>query len=765
MNAAAESRNSATRHTLTHRKAPTQWHDGFPLGNGALGVMVWGDGAPLAFSIDHADLWDLRNNRTHAQHPDYTYAGVRRAVAEGRFKDLEKAVECKDYPGGPHTPTKLYIGRAEINLGSAREYCCSLNLDTATVCGLIRTDHGEYALDAFVCRTSDVVCLRIGDGPTEARLRLVPMAETGEALNELGHPAPTVRDDGDLITLTQRVPAGACYAVVHNTTGPDFFISVALADEPEAAAEQARKLWEDAAATGLEALRERHTAAWRDFWSASAVHLPEQRFEFLWYYGLYLLACSSRRGSLPPGLQGVWAMDGVLPPWQGDYHNDMNIQEQFWPAGATGHVDLLDSWCDFMFASIPAAREFTREFFGTEGTFWPCANYPGYHTNVSLHWGAVKFAWSHTGWLAWLVWLRWRYSIDVDWLRTTGYPLMVELWKFYEANLEPGDDGLLHVPLSNSPEYRSDATEAWCADPNVDIALIRRVCDWLIEFEQALGLSEFTERAQSVHDGVMPYHLTADGVLCLWADQPLDESHRHPSHLMAIHPAMDLTIDGDERARQVIDASVEQFCSLGQYQWAGHTYAQLISMAAVLGRAGWAYDSLLQYAERWVRPNGLYFNRDFKQTGATLFSTALGGYAPFTMESSCGVTQGICDMLVQGFNDIVRVFPAVPEHWRDVAFEDLVTEGAFRVSAIRLGGETVWVSITAGVDRQMRLKDPFHGADVEIAGCEVRRQGDLIIADMARGQKITLRRAGITVNLGEAVARVRASDASLLGLK
>ncbi len=763
----APARDASSWHKLTHQKAPTEWRDGFPLGNGTLGVMVWGDGDPLAFTLDHADLWDLRNNRELADHPDYNYAGLRRAVAEGRFKELEEAVAVTDYPGSPHAPTKLYIGRVELDLGEADEYLCSLDLDTATVSGSLRTAGAEHEMRAFVHHDRDVFCLRVDNLPAGAGLRLVPMVETAEELQELGHPDATFSEEGDLRLMVQEIPEGPCYAVAFNTAGPDFFFAVAIADSPDVARAQARDLWSEAAETGFDALAEEHLASWREFWAASAVYLPEQRFEFLWYFGIYLLAASSRRGHLPPGLQGVWAMDGISPPWHGDYHNDMNVQEIFWPAGATGHIDLLDTWCDYMFDVMPAARDFTRDFFGTEGTFWPCANYPGYHTNVSLHWGAVKFGWGHTGWLAWLVWLRWRYTMDTTWLREIGYPLMVDFWKFYEANLEPGDDGYLHIPLSNSPEYRSDAAEAWCADPNMDIALIRRTCDWLIEFEQALGLDELTGAAQTVHDGVMPYHLTDEDVLCLWQDHPLDESHRHPSQLMAIHPAMDLTIDGDERTRRIIAASVTQFFSLGQYLWAGHTYAQLVSFAAVLGRAGWAYDSLLQYAEHWIRANGLYFNRDFKRSGATGFCLPEDeeGLAPFTMECTCGVTQGMCDMLVQGFNDVVRIFPAVPEHWHDVAFRDLVTEGAFRASAIRRDGETVWVRIIAGVDRQLRLKDPFAGAAVTVSGCETRREGENIIADLKEGEQVTLQREGISISLDEAADLVHRSDTSLLGLR
>ena len=130
-------------------------------------------------------------------------------------------------------------------------------------------------------------------------------------------------------------------------------------------------------------------------------------------------------------------MDGVLPPWRGEYAADLNVQETFWPAPASGHLDLLDCWCDFMHQCLPQARAFTRRFFGTEGTFWPGAFAPrltpiwGWHTAV--------YAWSHSGWLVWMAWLRWRYSMDQAWLAHTGYPLVAEVFRFYRANLQPGE--------------------------------------------------------------------------------------------------------------------------------------------------------------------------------------------------------------------------------------------------------------------------------------------------------------------------------------
>jgi alpha-L-fucosidase 2 len=453
-------------------------------------------------------------------------------------------------------------------------------------------------------------------------------------------------------------------------------------------------------------------------------------------------------------------MDGVLPPWRGEYAADMNVQETFWPACAAGHLELLDTWCDLMKESLPLVQEFTRRFFGTEGTFWLASTLPQY--TLMYDWHTVQFGWSHSGWLGWLVWLRWRYSLDRDWLADTGYPVLAEIFKFYHANLQEEEDGFLHVPLSSSPEYRDNRPEAWCRDPNVDLALIRRCCDWVVEMEEALGLAELTPAAREVREKLAPYALTEAKALCLWPEKPLDEPHRHPSHLMAIHPAMDLTLEDDEESRAIIEASLEQYFSLGQYLWAGHTYAQMASFGAVVGRAEFAYDCLLHFAEYWMGPNGLHFNRDTRHTGTTRYH---GPDLQFTMEASCGVSAGISDMLVQGWRDTVRVFPAVPAHWRDVAFRDLLTEGAFRVSAIRRESRTVWVSIRAGVARTLRLRNPFGDAPVAVSGGVLCREGQLFVGELAAGQEVILCIEGETGNFDAAAVAVRRSDTSRLGLR
>jgi len=753
-------KSAAFEHCIVHRKAPAEWHDGFPLGNGEVGAMFWGNGNPLALTLDHAGLWDLRADRDHMEQPDYSYAGLQRLVAERRFSEVNEVFEDNERNGNPVGPTKISIGRAELHMGEAAEYECRLELGTALVEGAIQVAGTGHPVQAFVHRRRNVVCLRVGSCPVNATMDLIPLAEMNESLAALNHPPPLRRDGDGCRVLVQSIPDGPSYAVAWNAEGPDFLLAIETADSDDAAQAEAEATWREATEDGFDRLRDEHCRAWAEFWEVSAVYLPEPRIEFLWYYGVYLLASSSRRGSIPPGLQGVWPMDGILPPWRGDYHGDMNVQETFWPACASGHLDLLDSWCDLMRDCTGPVQEFTRAFFGTEGAFWTCSFLPRY--TMVPGWHTVQMAWSNGGWLAWLVWLRWRYSMDTQWLAQTGYPVVAEVYKFYRANLTEEEDSHLHVPLSSSPEYGAHGSNAWCKDPNIDLALIRRCCDWVVEMEAALGREDLSASARDILARLVPYHLTEKSELCLWAGKPLDESHRHPSHLMAIHPAMDLTIDGGDEEKAIIHASLEQYFSLGQYEWAGHTYAQMASFGAVIGRAEFAYDCLHQFAEYWIGPNGLHFNRDVRRTGVTRFQ---GESRQFTMEANCGIAAGISDMLVQGWRDIVRVFPAVPAHWRDVVFRDLLTEGAFRVSAARRNGRTVWVRIVAGVARQLRLRNPFGDAPIETSGADLSREDDLLVADLKRGQEVVLCLRGEAADVQAAARCTRTSDVLRLGLR
>ncbi|MFC1454177.1 glycoside hydrolase N-terminal domain-containing protein [Verrucomicrobiota bacterium] len=754
-------------HGVRHQSAPRIWQDGFPLGNGFLGAMLWGDGRPLNLTLDCADLFDSRTDDRYWKNPAYTYAHLRELIEARRYEEAEAIFGTPS--NAALTPAKISIGRATIGLGAVAAYDCRLDLDRAVVTGSLGTDRGEIALAAFVHRERNVICLRLqSENPSSAELDFIPLVEVCKEMAALKHPPPLTRTDGNKRVWVQQIPEGPAYAMVWNATGPDHYLAIECADDAAAAEVKAKATWEWAAKRGFDSLRASHERAWKTFWDVSAVFLPERRMEFFWYFGLYLLASSARRGAMPPGLQGVWAMDGVMPPWTGTYTCDMNVQETFWPAYVAGHLDLADVWCDFMLECVAPAQAYTQKVFGTEGMFWPGGFAGKFKLCDPSNWYSGCFSWATAGWLVWLPWLRWRHSMDREWLARTGYPVVSEVFKFYRANLVEEPDGRLHVPLSDSPEYhRNDARESFCKDPNIDLALIRRCCDWIVEMETALGKKDLSADALRIKERMAPYALTEQGALCLWPGKALDESHRHPSHLMAIHPAMDWTIDDGEEIRKRIDASVDQYMGLGKNKWWGFTYAQLVGFAAVLGRGEWAYDCLRQFADHWVMPNGLHVNADWRGTNDSEFGSTRKlnrQSAPFTYEANCGVCAGISDMLLQGWRDVVRVFPAVPGHWRELAFRDLVTEGAWKVSAVRHLSRTVWVKVTATVPGTLRLLNPFDGGAADVLEGEAVLKNGFYEAILTAGQSVILQRNGYRFDEKVVISSVREEEPSLLGL-
>ena len=111
-------KKNLSSHSFAHLRVPECWNDGFPLGNGFLGAMLWGNGNPLNLTLDCVDLWDLRIKTEFINHPNYTYAGLRRLVKERRFDEAIKIFETQERKENPICPTKISIGRA---------YLCSID--------------------------------------------------------------------------------------------------------------------------------------------------------------------------------------------------------------------------------------------------------------------------------------------------------------------------------------------------------------------------------------------------------------------------------------------------------------------------------------------------------------------------------------------------------------------------------------------------------------------------------------------------------------
>ena len=688
-----------------------RWDEAIPLGNGLMGGLLWGNGKNLKLSLDRADLWDLRTPETILR-KDWTYATVQKLVAE---KNQAKLVELFDMPyTGTSYPTKIPAGRLELTLHGSQT-SESFSLDLASAVARVKVRDG--GVEAFYSAEEPVAMLRIkGAQPT---WRIVPPA----SLKQLGYDPPQTGSDGETSWSLQEAALELEYALVvaGRRVGDTTEIAIAITstrDDPDPLA-LGRKLTRAALNKGYEQMLRPHVGWWQRFWSKSCVRVPDQDVQQHYDLVQYFYGATSRRGTPPITLQGVWTADEEsLPPWHGDYHHDLNTQMSYWAYLCAGHFDQGASFLDFMWDLLPRHRKFAKSFYDAPG-----AAVPGVMTLD----GKPMGGWAHYSlsptmgaWVAQSFYLHWRYTMDREFLTERAYPYCSAIAECLETLLKPGADGKLKLPLSTSPEIHDNRLKAWLTpNSNNDLSLLRWLFGALVEMAGATGDGTAAEHWQAVLEKLDDLAVEGEaGPLRLSPDESLAESHRHHAHLMPIYPMGILHVEGSERDRKIITASLEQLDRLGTKNWVGFGFTWLACIAARVGDAQLAEENLDIFLKAFISRNGFNLNGDYKQLGYSGLA-----YRPFTLETNFAAGQAVHEMLLQSWDGVVRVFPAVPEKWADVRFENLRAEGGFGVWARRESGSTTWVRVRSEHGGLLRLRDPFAGKQVSWNRADVKKTG------------------------------------------
>ena len=553
--------------------------------------------------------------------------------------------------------------RVEITFPDAEDFEAKLDLYGAQASGSI----GEATWSARVDAQANLLLAELQcDKPPPVRVSLDHLSvEAQQTLAAWGYEPPERGHEGGASWLRLRFPAGGEYIVawqVHEVPRREFLVAIAVlshhdAEDPRA---EAVRLVQGAAERQRE-LRAEHTAWWADWWRACFLTIPDPWLENLFYVGLYKLACSSRPGSLPITLQGLWTADGVMPPWCGDYHLDMNVQESYWPVYASNHLDAGLPLYETFSRCLPRWREQCRSFFGFEGLHSGCAIGPGGERIHGYH--GVEFWPGNVAWLAHHYWLHWLHSRDEAFLRAQALPMMRGAMATYLGLLEEGEDGRLHLPLGYSPEWGEGSIARYAPDPAGDLALIRWLGEALVEATEVLGVTdpergrwlETLERLADLPGDPKRSH--GDGGIQVTARDPLFESHRHHSHLMAIHPLGTLHLDQDDAARALIGASITRLIREGHGRWTGWSWPWASLLASRAGLGNMAGEMLRQY-RAFVTANSFHINGDPR-----VFGLSHARYSPMTLEAGFAAAAAIMEMVLQSWGGTIRVFPTVPDWW------------------------------------------------------------------------------------------------------
>jgi len=685
-----------------------QWKDGLPIGNGRIGAQSWGNGRYLFLTLDRSDVWDLRYEPNRGAH--FNYAHLRELVRARRRDLIQKELSPDISPTSDQTPYHVGIGRLRIELPEdATVEGAELDMYRAEVLWRLRVGGKPVTFRAFACATANVLVATL-DGLTNysPRISLQTLTELQtKSATALGYPKPVSGKDGTYSWVTQQIPQSGKVAITWRAGTQrgtwQLLLTILPQDDPDPLA-SGRQTLEAASLLGVAPLQAQHRAWWQERWERSSVGLPDEKLQRLWINGIYKLASSSHL-SVPANLQGLWPPDGEFPPWRGDYHCDMNVQEAYWPAYSSNQLDLaqpLNRW--LLEIASPQAEALTKRFFGVDGLWMGTAyDVRGRLLGGESNWFTAQYWLGAGGWLAQHVWWYYRYSMDEEFLRRQGYPFMKKCMQFYENILEKGGDGRLHVPLSYSPEYFSNNLESWTPDPTCDLSIIRNLARSCIAAANVLRSDEAErERWRALLVNLAPYPTSTDSGLKVQPNAEYDRSHRHPMHLFPIFPGEDLTTEGSEADRALIDRSIHNWVFRGTGEWTGWSFPYGSLIASRLKRGNHALNLLGIYAKAYIWPNGFHVNGDYRRFGFSAYD-----YEPFTMEGECAFTAAVNELLLQSWGGRLRIFPSVPEDWKNVSFRNLRAQGGVLVSAEMREGEIISAVIQSEKGGEVKVVWPL----------------------------------------------------------
>ena len=379
-----------------------RWDEAIPLGNGLTGCLVWGEKNQLRFSFDRGDLWDNRVPE-EIKEPGFTWANIQKLVKEKNTKEISRLT---DKPYSYPYPTKLPGVRLELEMKpdfSAKTF----SLDMAKAICTVEPLSGK-SLSVFTSATKPVTIIRCPEY-SNATLK-VPTS-----VSKLGYPEPQTGGEGDNLWWKQKTVENleyGAYMAVKKLNG-ECLIAISFTSNEDAQdfIALAKKQAQEALQHGFENLMAEHEKWWNSFWSVSEIRLPDITHQR--YYNLmqYYYGSASRKGYPPIPLQGLWTADeGGLPPWKGDFHNDMNVQMTYWAYYASGRFDCGESLTDFLFKLAPVHRDFARDFFGVEGLMVP--GVMGLKGQPLTGWVQYSLSPTMSVWLLQNLYWHWRYTMD-----------------------------------------------------------------------------------------------------------------------------------------------------------------------------------------------------------------------------------------------------------------------------------------------------------------------------------------------------------------
>jgi hypothetical protein len=682
-----------SRHDPIWEVLPAKFDHGAFLGNGLLGTMVYTDGTNrLRFEIGRSDVTDHRRDN-------------------GRLPI-----------GGMILKTT-----GTIKSGTLR----TLLWDAETM-GEVITDKGRIRFRAMI--HSDEMVL-LADFQTEGDEKDAAFAWEPEkaevfpdemkSINGESNPAPEIGTEGDVGFCVQRRVAGGSTVTAWQVQGthPKRRLLLTIADSFPAMTARTTALdtLHRVASSSSGALEQSHRAWWHAFYPASFLSVPDAQIEGFYWIQMYKLGCATRPDRQVIDLLGPWYRPTGWPRiWW-----NLNIEIAYSPVYTANHLELGESFTRF----IDAKRD---NFVFNAKSIWgfdSCATVPHTTDYEGLRGDGTCAPQNYINpgdftWALFNYWQQYRYSMNdamvTNQARHAFYPLLKGSINLYLNLLKSGSDGKLHLPQLHSPEYCTDGD----VDNNYNLSLLRWGCVTLLDLNKRYGLNDPQRfEWERVMRELVPYPQNENGFM-IGATVPFAHSHRHWSHLLMVWPLHMLSVEQPAN-KALVEKTMNHWLTVGNgseiFGWSSAAASLLYSS---MGNGEKALERLLAHHnnKQFVMPNTMYIE------GSPV------------IECSLFAAKALQDMLLQSWGDRIRIFPALPAEWKEVAFHDLRAEGAFLVSAALSNGKTRWVGIKSLAGATCRVRPGFNGKfDSSLPAIEMNEvEPGLFELGLGQGQEVIL---------------------------